>query len=236
MPKLLIFLFVILIPAQTSAQDGSVESLLARVIAAHGGAENLQKTRFAVQSGKIFSHRRGETVGRVTRTLGGPENFLIEISYPEEPTEIRLLAGAKALRDGAEASGPLADAMRLQAARIALPYLLVSRRSNFRSAGMEEGKGLAGGRVHYLELDLADSLTLRVGVDEATGLIASTRGRMSMQGQHMDFTTAYSDHREFDGVVLATRENQFAMGRPIGRTEIEQVLFPDKVPAVFFAP
>ena len=109
MPKLLIFLFVILIPAQTSAQDGSVESLLARVIAAHGGAENLQKTRFAVQSGKIFSHRRGETVGRVTRTLGGPENFLIEISYPEEPTEIRLLAGAKALRDGAEASGPLAE-------------------------------------------------------------------------------------------------------------------------------
>jgi hypothetical protein len=236
MPTLIIILFVLFIPLPAAADQASTQAFLEQVISAQGGTDNLQKPKTMVQSGRIFSLRRGDVEGQVQRTLGRPDHFRIVISYPGEAAEMRILAGEEAWRDDTVAPAPLADAMRLQAARIALPYLLVTRQADFRDAGREDGQGLGGGALRYLELPLGEDLTLRVGVDESSGLILNTRGRMSMQGQHMDFVTEYSDHRSFNGVVLGTSEEQHAMGHPIGRTELDRVSFDKELPATLFRP
>lgn len=236
MPVLIIILLLVLAPLPAAAAEAPALTFLERVISAQGGAENLRKTKTMVQDGRIFSLRRGDLEGHVERALGGPDHFRIVISYPAEAPERRILAGDDAWRDDRVAPAPLADAMRLQAARIALPYLLVNRKADFREAGSEKGRGLDGGNLRYLELSLGETLTLRVGIDETSGLILNTRGRMSMQGQHMDFITEYSNHRSFNGVILGSSEEQFAMGHPIGHTELDEVTFPAELPEALFRP
>jgi hypothetical protein len=236
MPALIVILFSLLISLPAAADQSSTQAFLEQVISAQGGADNLQKAKTMVQSGRIFSLRRGDVEGRVERRLSSSDHFRIVISYPGEAAEMRILAGEEAWRDNRLAPAPLADAMRLQAARIALPYLLVTRHADFRDAGREDGQGLDGGALRYLELPLGEDLTLRVGIDETSGLILNTRGRMSMQGQHMDFVTEYSNHWSFDGVVMGASEEQYAMGHPIGRTELDRVSFEDELPATLFRP
>ena len=59
---------------------------------------------------------------------------------------------------------------------------------------------------------------------------------MSMAGQAMTFEAHYSDFRSWQGILVAAREDQFAMGRPIGYTVIDKVDFPTALPEQSFQP
>ena len=79
-------------------------------------------------------------------------------------------------------------------------------------------------------------LTLSVDIDETSAMIVASRGVLAMHDMEMVFAAAYREHREWDGVVVAAREEQFAMGQHIGQTIIENVFFPESVPNTVFQP
>lgn len=89
------------------------------VIAAYGGAEAWKKVKSFRQSGSVASPMR-PAPGEVTRLWTRPDKLTFEVVYPTGK-ETRIVDGDHGTQNGKEASGMGLAAMRLQAARLALP-------------------------------------------------------------------------------------------------------------------
>jgi hypothetical protein len=98
--------------------------------------------------------------------------------------------------------------MRLQAARLAIPLLLVEKKSDPKSAG-----------PNAIEIPVSGDLTVTIEVDPATGHILKSTGR----AEGVDFSTTYSDFRNVDGLLFAFREANTAQGMATRTNEISKV-------------
>jgi hypothetical protein len=213
----------------------SVEELVEEVIATYGGAEKLASVTAVRQWGQLVSFRRGGSIARVERTLELPDRLRIEIAYPGEPDEVRILDREFGWRRAAEAPQPLYDSMLLQAARLSVPYILPAVRAELRDQGFSTDR--EGREIRVLELPLRHDLSLFIEIDSARHLIRRTRGTMLVgRDPVMEFSAEYHEHRMIEGVLVAMREEQFAMGRHIGYTTLDTVEFPDQVPPGSFVP
>ncbi|HEY6843644.1 MAG TPA: hypothetical protein VI391_05700, partial [Thermoanaerobaculia bacterium] len=139
----------------------SLQSLADKVIAAYGPWQNVLAVR---QAGRVIPAMRPDE-GKLTREWQRPDKLRVEIAYPSH-TEVRAVEGNHGTQNGKEASGMGLDAMRLQAARIAVPLLLVEKRKELRGAGK-----------NAIEIPLADKMTVTIEVDPATGHILKSIGR-----------------------------------------------------------
>src|ERR1700740_651420 len=106
------------------------DDLVQRVVNAYGGAAAWEKVAAFRQTGKVTSSMRGE--GKLDRTWQAPYKLRVEIAYPSQ-TEVRDVDGDRGSQNGKPATGMTLDAMRLQAARLALPLLLVQKKSELKS-------------------------------------------------------------------------------------------------------
>lgn len=220
MRRPLIFCLALLLCWPWPAAAGAVETLVARVLAAHGGPDLPDEGALLISEGRIRSDRL-DSIGRVRRAVAWPDYLSIEISHPGHPSETRLMIGDRGWRDGAPASGPLLRAMRLQAARLALPMLLDWERGKIADLGpATRGDGRA---VRRLRVDLGSDLALFVEIGMRSARILRSAGVMTMGGGEMSFGAAYGPLRAFGPLRLPARETQSAMGRPIGWTEIDRV-------------
>ena len=177
-----------------------------KVIAAYGGAEAWKKVESFKQAGRVVSQMRsGE--GKLSREWQRPDKLRVEIVYPSH-TELRIVDGDHGTQNGKEANGMGLDAMRLQAARLALPLLLAEKRAELTSPAK-----------NTIEIPLPSSMTLTIEVDPATGRVLKSTGR----AEGIEFTTSYSDFRKVDGLLFAFREANTAQGMPTGNNEISSV-------------
>lgn len=213
---------------------GDVGLLLDKVLDAYGGRKALERAAAVRQTGRVVSTMRAGRVGTLLRAFERPDKLRVEISYPGEGSEIRVLDGPTGWRDGKRVSGPPLDAMVLQAARIALPLNLVRNREKLREAAsvVQDGKSLRA-----LELPLADGMTLSVGIDPESGRILRSSGRSA--GGPMgaiEFVTIYEDFRSVDGVLFPFQEVNIAMGRKTGDTTLEKIEILRAIPAATFRP
>ncbi len=221
--------------------------LLKKSVDAYGGEKALEKLVFR-ESGKLTATMRGESgmAGTISRIYRRPDGLRVEVSLPAEPPEVRILDGTRGWRQGEEAFGMALDAMRLQAARFALPLNLLQRRSELRDLGTatRDGKSL-----RVLELPLAGNLSITAEIDPATGRILRSTARtvgvmggrsMSVGGtagrMTVEFTTTYDDFRKVDGVLFAFKEGNFAMGQRTGDTVLERVEVLKDLPAGALTP
>lgn len=206
------------VQAQNAAVD--VPALIERVAAAYGGREALSAARSFRQSGATVSYQRGSETGRITRIFQAPDRLRVEIVYPGEAPEVRLLDGERGWNQGREAPPALLDAMRLQAARLDLPMLLLDAGLRVKDLGyVPAGNGRI---IRTLGLALADHLSLFVEIEVPGYRILRSRGQMRRAGRSMEFGADYSDFRNWAGVLVPAREDQYAMGQPIGHTVIEE--------------
>lgn len=218
----------------TVAAEG-LDAFVDRIIVAYGGEAALSKAVVERQTGRTVSARRGGATGTFVRTFQGAERLRVEIAYPDEEAEIRVLDGEKGWRMGEEVAGPMHGAMRLQAARLALPLILLQQKSELSDRGMAPGPNDV--QLRILQLPLDAQTVLLVGVDPDSARIIATQGIIFVdQHQGMEFATAYGDFKEMGGRLIAGKEELYAMGQFTGTTYIDTVEILDSVDPNTFRP
>lgn len=215
-----------------AAHAGEVDALLETLAAAYAPAGTDRGVRAIRQTGVTYSSRR-EGEGALLRAYAHPDRLLVRIDYGQE-TEVRILYGAHAWKQDQPGGGAFHGAMRLQAARMALPWNLIEARDRVRDLGWAGQAG--GGRLRILQLPLGDGIALDVGVDPESGRILRSVGRLAGSRGVMEFGTVYEDFRHQDGRLYAATEWHFAQGQPSGHTRIDRVEFPDSLPEDLFVP
>src|SRR6266550_3774170 len=142
-----------------AALNNNLDNLIARVMAAYGGSAAWSKVAGFHETGTVTPAMRPDE-GKLTRDWQRPDKLRVEIVYPTS-TEVRVVDGDHGTQNGKDASGMGLDAMRLQAARLALPPLLIEKRQTLRQL---ENRNV-------IEIPLTPSMTLTIEVDPATGRI-----------------------------------------------------------------
>ena len=186
-----------------AAMNKPVDDLAQKVIRAYGDWTHVASFQ---QSGRVVPAMGGGE-GKLTREWTRPDKLTVEIAYPTH-TEVRIVDGDHGTQNGKAAAGMGLDAMRLQAARLALPILLAEKRAALRSAG-----------PNSIEVPLDGNMTVTIEIDPATGHITKSTGR----AEGIEFTTTYADFRSVDGLLFAFREENTAMRMPTGTNRLDSV-------------
>lgn len=220
--------------APDTSPRADVPALVRRCVAAYGGKAALARAARSWVEGTATSVvlHPGEA-GRIVRVYERPSRLRVDIAYGGGPPEVRVLDGRRGWRDGQEASGPRLDAMILQAARLDLPAALQSAGGKLKDGGTAD---LDGTPVRLLAIEPGPGLMVEAAIDPATGRILRTRGASIGGEMTLEFVTTYSEFKQVDGVLVATREENWANGKSTGVTLLQKVSFPAKLPANAFAP
>jgi hypothetical protein len=176
------------------------------VIAAYGGAAAWQKVKSFRQSGTVASPM-WPAPGNVTRTWTRPDKLTFEAVYPDKK-ETRVVDGAHGTMNGKEVSDNNVAAMRLQAARLALPALLLDHRAEVKTVDAKT-----------LEVPIAPMLSVIMEVDPKTHRVTRTVSK----GPAFEFSTAYSDFRSVDGLLFAFSEDNYANTTKTATTTLTKI-------------
>ncbi len=176
------------------------------VINAYGGAEAWSKVKSFRQTGTVSSPMR-PAPGDGTRTWTRPDKLTFEVVYPTS-RETRVVDGDHGTQNGKEAAGTGLAAMRLQAARLALPALLLDRRADVK---VRDG--------NVLEVAIAPGLTVTMEVDPKTHRVTRSVGK----GEGIEFATTYGDFRSVGGLLFPFSEENFANGTKTATTTLTKI-------------
>jgi hypothetical protein len=194
-------LFALVLIAST-VQAGVVDD----VIAAYGGAEAWQKVKSFRQSGTVDSPMR-PAPGNVTRLWTRPDKLTFEVVYPTSK-EVRIVDGDHGTQNGKEATGMGLAGMRMQAARLAIPLLLIGHRANVQ---VRDG--------HVLEVAIGPGITMTMEVDPKTNRVVRSVGK----GEGIELATTYADFRKVDGLLFPFSEESFANGTKTATTTLAKI-------------
>jgi hypothetical protein len=204
----LIVLAALLVTANVHAQ--SLDDVVSKVMKEYGGQAAWQKVTSLRESGTVVPvMRKGD--GKMTRVWQKPDKLRIEIVYPTD-SEVRVVDGDHGTRNDKEVTGGSLDAMKLQAARLALPSLLVEKRASLKDLGTKDD-------VRSIEIPLSASLTLTVSIDTKTSHILRSSGKAS----GLEFIVDYSDFRRVGGLLFPFAEAGTAQGMPTANTKIDAI-------------
>src|SRR5205085_11011741 len=178
-----------------AALNKPADDLVQKVVNVYGGATAWERVASYRETGKVTSSMRSG-VGKLDREWQRPDKLRVEIEYPSH-TEVRTVDGNKGTQNRREATGMALDAMRLQAARLALPLLLVQKKSELNSVS-----------GNSIEIPVTADMTVTIEVDPATGHILKSTGKAA----GVEFTTTYSDFRKVEGLLFAFRDDNTAQG------------------------
>lgn len=183
----------------TAARADDLGAFVDKVIAAHGGAAAWSKVARIEATGTVTPAMRAGD-GKMTRTWSGYDDLRVEIVYADR-TEVRALEGGKGKNNGRESNAMELAAMKMQAARVALPRLLEEKKASLRDLGTKDG-------IRSIEISLDAPMTVTVDIDAATARIVRSTSRSG----EMAFGTAYGDYRKVHDLLLAFHEENSAMG------------------------
>jgi hypothetical protein len=200
---LISILFALVVAAPACGQPDALSEALEKMIAAYGGAENLQKLDSMVQEWDLLALTRNQQ-GSDKRSVRLPEQLKVELTYPDKQ-ETRVLNGDSGYaifddRAPTAASAMQTSAMRLQLMRLYSPLTLRDKRDalEFSRSG------------DYVVLTLSEhGLQTDYVVSPDTWHIVKVMGKLSVNGTAMRFVTEYSDHAMVDGVLVHHRENKW---------------------------
>jgi outer membrane lipoprotein-sorting protein len=188
----------------------SLDDVVSKVMKEYGGQAAWEKVTSLRESGTVVPvMRKGD--GKMTRFWQKPDKLRIEIVYPTDK-EVRVVDGDHGTRNDKEVTGVSLEAMKLQAARLALPYLLAEKRASLKDLGTKDD-------VRSIEIPLSGSLTLTVSIDTKTSHILRSSGKAS----GLEFIVDYSDFRRVGGLLFPFAEAGTAQGMPTANTKIDSI-------------
>lgn len=196
----------------------SVDGVVSAMVKAYGGEDNLKKINSYSQLWDMDALAKQDT-GNDVRYIEQPGKLRVELFYSKGSAEQRIInndRGYNAVQGGPqnEAKGPQLSAMKIQRARMYTPLTL---KNKIKSLSLAKDDG-------YSILILKEGeITTRYYVNEETNLIDKVVGSLQMGGQNMEFITEYSDYRSVDGVMIAHKENKFAMGMNTAQNTLKDI-------------
>lgn len=195
-----------LVSARVSAQDAG--AVVDAVVQAYGGSRAVDAVDALRLEGGIVTHP-GEAQGSFIRIGEGPDRLKVLLHYPDR-VEIRIVDEDEGLNGSSpetlgRASGPMLDAMHLQAARSWVPWILQDMRDRLVVERDDAG-------VVVLAGDVAPGLRLRFFVRTESHHVTRTESEMAMGPMSMVFATDYGDFRSVSGVLVAFSEESWASG------------------------
>jgi uncharacterized membrane protein len=194
-----------------SAQAQSLDDVVSNVMKEYGGKAAWAKVTSLRETGTVVPvMRKGD--GKLTRTWSGPGKLNVEIIYPTQ-TEVRMVDGDHGTHNGKEVTGGSLDAMKLQAARLELPMLLVTKHAALKDLGTKDG-------IRAIEIPLSETLTMTVNIDAKTSHILRSTGKAS----GLEFVVDYSDFRRVGGLLFPFAEAGMAMGMPTANTKFDSIV------------
>ena len=228
--RLISILLALVVAVPASGQSDALSEALEKMIAAYGGAENLQKLDSMVQEWELLALMRNQQ-GSDKRSIRLAGQLKVELIYPDK-LETRVLDGDSAYavfgdRDPAPASDMQKGAMRLQLMRFYSPLKL---RELIDVLSLSEGDG-------YVTLSLAEgALRTDYVVSTDTWHIVKTVGQLAMGGASMQFITEYSEFSKVDGVLVHHRENKFVGGMNTAVLRLKRIEVDAEIDNEVFAP
>jgi hypothetical protein len=203
-----------------------------KAVAAYGGEEAIRRVSSFREEGTVTSIMQGR--GNIVREFRYPDRLRVSIAYGPK-IEVRILDGRRGWRQGKEVTGAPLDAMILQAARHALPLLLLDRKKELVDKGTDTFEDR---EVRVLELPVGEKLVVTAEIDTATGRIVRSAGRGEnggAMGGSLEFLTTYTEFATGSGVLFPVREINYANGFVTGETVIGKIEVVD-VPESAFRP
>lgn len=207
-------------PAAGPADRAPLSALIRRCVEAYGGPRALARAASLRQEGRVTSLLHPGAEGRILRFYERPGRLRVEIAFPGDPPEIRVLDGSRGWRNGEAVESARLASMLLQAARLDLPSLLVDWEARLQDRGSAE---VDGRTLRVVALQPAPGILVEAAIDERTALIVRSRGTSRDAKMPLEFITSYGDFRKVDGLVVAFREENWANGRNTGETVLEKV-------------
>ncbi len=198
--------------------------LIDRVIEAYGGREALARVQSYAFAGTLLDratfHSNPEQVP-FTRTFARKDRLKVVITR-SEGSEVRILDGDKGWRSGrtgdnlASVEGPAYQAMVLQAARADLPWLLLDKGPEIRSAPPlrlsekdKEGQVVTH-TLAVLVVPLRDGMSLKVLVEEKSARIWGVAAYdTDERARPPVFETHYTGFDKEDGILFPIGEITF---------------------------
>ncbi len=232
-------------PAAPAPSRADVHALVERVLKAYGGRKALERVHAVRMEGTVFSIMRHSQTHTV-RVFERPDRFKSLVAY-ESGAEARLTDGHDVWRNDPggplePASGAMSAAVRLQAVRADVPWLLAEREADLailpdappphELAKREDGKPTP---LLAVSLPLADGLAFRAWID-ANGHVLQSQGLMDKGGMQTHFETLYTDFRDVNGVTFAFHEQNWASGMQTGITTLEKVTINPEIRPDEFVP
>ena len=210
------------------------KAVLEALYKSYGGKERIAASRTLEQTGKAHSVMKNATY-ELERSYRYPDRLSIVKRDGTHPSEVRKLSGSEGWRDGTPVTGMLFDAMTLQAARMTVPLMLLENEANLRYSGLLKSDN--GRSWHIFRIPLAKNGHLMVQVEPGSFLIRATAGIMpAANGGRLEFVTTYDRFERFGGLLVATKEQHYAMGNYVGWSEIAATRFPATLPDALFRP
>jgi hypothetical protein len=212
--RLPLALAALLAPAAAPAQ--TVDEVVARNLAARGGAKALAAVRTVRMAGRAIAGPGREAI--VRREIARPGRIRTEFVF-QGTTGVYVWDGSAGWRvsplDGSLEPEPLSeDAAALSAEQADLDGPLVDWKAKGHRVELVGRTDLSGGPPHELKVTLASGVVRRMWVDAATGHVVKTGSTRKVRGHELELEAMYGDYRESSGVQFARSIEIGVRGRP----------------------
>lgn len=217
----------------TTKERAEIATLVEDVVSAYGGEKRLGGIR-SYRLEAVISSATDRTVGETVRWFQRPDRLRVELRYPDRG-EIRVTRGKRS-RVGKDdrtlepAPEPLLGTLRLQAARMDLPLLLVQDEETLVLMPADE----KGRPVLRALVDVG--LTLDCHVDRKSHRIERVTMQVSDSAGPLTFAVDLEEFRWVDGVLFPFKEVLYTNGTRTAEVRIREIDVNPEVAEEMFGP
>ncbi len=221
--------------ALTAAGKARADELLARAVAAVGGAEQLaQLQSLEILSEVKITTPQGEMTAETRTLMVFPDRLRQELKLPFG-TMVQVLAEGGGFQQTPRGAGPMPDSRRIELTRSFArhPVVLLKRQATSGgftavASGNEEVNGKT---VEQVQIELSDQ-TFTLGIDPESGQVLSLTYRgTGILGEPGEVREVYSDFRSVNGLQLPFAEASTLNGQAMMRAALRAVTVNGQVDA-----
>ncbi|MGQ9897993.1 MAG: hypothetical protein ACUVR8_10625 [Acidobacteriota bacterium] len=223
--RLAVVVALVFVAAARAADEPTLESVVAKIVAAQGG-EKLKAIKSIRITGKLIfggGQAEGPLVTLAVRsgkarqevTLGGAK--LIQAYNGETAWQVNPFTGSsKPEKMPADEAAQLIEAADLDG-----PFIDSAKKGYKLELAADEE--LDGAPVHVVKVTNKEGKKDTYYVDAKSGLILKVLGKDVVQGNEVEIETVLSNYKEVNGIMTAHAIDRFIKGQPFVQIVVERV-------------
>ena len=228
----LLLIALVIVVAGCRKPPETAETLVLKVLAAHGGEEALRQVKGYLFHGHAKS-LADEEQGKLWIIYRHPDKLRVVVEMTDAREERLYLQGIGWNDDGKgfkSASGMILDLMKFQTEHLSLPLRLLE--GKYRASLLGE---IVEGEPIRLALTDTDGLETRISIDPVRMVIRAAERDFEVGNQKVVMAVLYEEYRTIKGVQLPHRILNFINGNPVGRTDFTSVQINPSIPEKIFS-